>query len=147
MASRRTCTPTSSRTTAPRRGPTTDAPAGLVNYRVSAEVDECNRSPAHQKNAVEVLDQAAEFVGSVAATSAAGAATITWSPADNATSQVVIAVNANDDTDFCLAVKDSIADNHTCSGLTAGAALRDPGDRAGRPGRLYPGLGNTHRVN
>ena len=98
-----------------------DAPAGLVNYRVSAEVDECNRSPAHQKNAVEVLDQAAEFVGSVAADSAAGSATITWSPADNASSQVVIAVNANDDTDFCLAVKDSIADNHTCSGLTAGA--------------------------
>ena len=98
-----------------------DAPAGLVNYRVSAEVDECNRSPAHQKNAVEVLDPAAEFVGSVAAASAAGSATITWSPADNASSQVVIAVNANDDTDFCLAVKDSIADNHTCSGLTAGA--------------------------
>ena len=97
-----------------------NAPAGLVNYRVSAEVDECNRSPAHQKNAVEVLDPAAEFVGSVAAASAAGSATITWSPADNATSQVVIAVNAADDTDFCLAVKSSSVDSHTCTGLTAG---------------------------
>ena len=46
------------------------APAGLVNYRVSAEVDECNRSPAHQKNAVEVSAAAPDFVGSVAATSA-----------------------------------------------------------------------------
>jgi hypothetical protein len=97
-----------------------NAPAGLVNYRVSAEVDDCNRSPAHQKNAVEVLDPAAEFVGSVAAASAAGAATITWSPADNASSQVVIAVNATDDTDYCLEVKNSSADSHTCTGLTAG---------------------------
>ena len=99
-----------------------NAPAGLVNYRVSAEVDECNRSPAHQKNAVEVLDPAAEFVGSVAAASAAGSATITWSPADNATSQVVIAVNPADDTDFCLAVKSSSDASHTCPGLTAGTA-------------------------
>ena len=97
-----------------------NAPAGLVNYRVSAEVDDCNRSPAHQKNAVEVLDLVPEFVGSVAATSAAGAATITWSPADNASSQVVIAVNVADDTDFCLAVKTSSVDSHTCTGLTAG---------------------------
>ena len=99
-----------------------NAPAGLVNYRVSAEVDECNRSPAHQKNAVEVLDPAAEFVGSVAAASAAGAATITWSPADNATSQVVIAVNPADDTDYCLAVKGSSDASHTCPGLTSGTS-------------------------
>ena len=96
------------------------APAGLVNYRVSALVDDCNRSPAHQKNAVEVMASSPEFVGSVAATSAAGAATITWSPADNASSQVVIAVNVADDTDFCLAVKISSVDSHTCTGLTAG---------------------------
>ena len=99
-----------------------NAPAGLVNYRVSAEVDECNRSPAHQKNAVEVLDPAAEFVGSVAAASAAGSATITWSPADNATSQVVIAVNPADDTDYCLAVKGSSDASHTCPGLTSGTS-------------------------
>ena len=97
-----------------------DAPAGLVNYRVSALVDNCNRSPAHQKNAVEVLAPTPEFDGSVAATSASGAATITWSPADNATSQVVIAVNPTDDTDYCLNVKSSSADSHTCTGLTAG---------------------------
>ena len=97
-----------------------DAPAGLVNYRVSALVDNCNRSPAHQKNAVEVLAPTPEFAGSVAATSASGAATITWSPADNATSQVVIAVNPTDDTDYCLDVKNSSADSHTCTGLTAG---------------------------
>ena len=100
--------------------PTNSAPAGLVNYRVSALVDDCNRSPAHQKNAVEVMASSPEFVGSVAATSAAGAATITWSPADNASSQVVIAVNVADDTDFCLAVKISSVDSHTCTGLTAG---------------------------
>ena len=99
-----------------------NAPAGLVNYRVSAEVDDCNRSPAHQKNAVEVLDPAAEFVGSVAAASAAGSATITWSPADNATSQVVIAVNPADDTDYCLAVKGSSDASHTCPGLTSGTS-------------------------
>ena len=93
-----------------------------MNYRVSAEVDECNRSPAHQKNAVEVLDPAAEFVGSVAATSAAGAATITWSPADNASSQVVIAVNTADDADFCLAPLGSGASSHTCPGLTVGGS-------------------------
>ena len=96
------------------------APAGLVNYRVSALVDNCNRSPAHQKNAVIVLAAPIEFVGSVAAVSASGDATITWSPADNASSQVVIAVNATDDTDYCLAVKNISADSHTCTGLTAG---------------------------
>ena len=123
-----------------------NAPAGLVNYRVSAEVDECNRSPAHQKNAVEVLDPAAEFVGSVAAASAAGAATITWSPADNATSQVVIAVNAADDTDFCLAVKGAGDSSHTCPGLNAGTTY------VVLVIALHPGgytLGNvvTHTVN
>ena len=97
-----------------------NAPAGLVNYRVSALVDDCNRSPAHQKNAVVVLAAPIEFVGSVAAVSASGDATITWSPADNATSQVVIAVNPTDDTDYCLDVKNSSADSHTCTGLTAG---------------------------
>ena len=97
-----------------------DAPAGLVNYRVSALVDDCNRSPAHQKNAVVVLAAPIEFAGSVAAVSASGDATITWSPADNATSQVVIAVNPTDDTDYCLNVKNSSADSHTCTGLTAG---------------------------
>ena len=56
----------------------------------------------------------------MAAVSASGAATITWSPADNATSQVVIAVNPTDDTDYCLNVKSSSADSHTCTGLTAG---------------------------
>ena len=91
-----------------------------MNYRVSALVDDCNRSPAHQKNAVVVLAAPIEFVGSVAAVSASGDATITWSPADNASSQVVIAVNATDDTDYCLAVKNSSADSHTCTGLTAG---------------------------
>ena len=57
-----------------------NAPAGLVNYRVSALVDDCNRSPAHQKNAVRVLAQAAQFVGSVAATSASGAVSIDLEP-------------------------------------------------------------------
>ena len=56
------------------------APAGFVNYRVSALVDDCNLSPAHQKNAVEVLAPVLEFANSVAATSAAGAVTITWEP-------------------------------------------------------------------
>ena len=61
-------------------------------------------------------------MGSVAATSASGAVSISWSPADNATSQVVIAVNATDDTDFCLAVKGTSDDSHTCPGLTSGTA-------------------------
>ena len=99
-----------------------DAPAGLVNYRVSAWVDNCNRSPAHQKNAVEVTAPTAAFAGSVEATSASGAVSITWNPADNATSQVVIAVNPADDTDFCLAVKGSSDDTHTCTGLTSGTS-------------------------
>ena len=99
-----------------------EAPAGLVNYRVSAWVDNCNRSPAHQKNAVVVTAlTSAVFLNSVAATSAAGAMTITWSPPDNASSQVVIAVNATDDTDFCLAPLTSGASSHTCPGLTIGA--------------------------
>ena len=70
--------------------------------------------------AAEIMDLTAP--SGVAATSASGVVSINWSPADNATSQVVIAVNATDDTDFCLALKGSSDASHTCPGLTAGTA-------------------------
>lgn len=98
-----------------------NAPAGMVNYRVSALVDACNRSPAHQKNAIQVVDPPPVF-GNVAASSASGAVTITWDAGTGASSHVVIAVNAADDTDFCMAVKASSDSEHTCPGLNVGTS-------------------------
>ena len=57
----------------------------------------------------------------VAATSAGGAITVTWMPGDLAASQVIIAVNAVDDTDYCLHVDTSgVLAEHECPNLTAG---------------------------
>ena len=59
----------------------------------------------------------------VDAMSANGVVTISWTPGDSAMSQVVIAVNAADDTDFCLAVKAGDASSHTCDkALTVGTS-------------------------
>ena len=95
----------------------------VVRYRVRALVDTCNPSDWNQADEVEVVAPVSvDFVGSVAATSAAGAVSITWSPVANATSQVVIAVNTADDADFCLAPLGSGASSHTCPGLTVGGS-------------------------
>ena len=59
----------------------------------------------------------------VDAMSASGIVTISWTPGDSAMSQVVIAVNAADDTDYCLAVKAGDASSHTCDeALTVGTS-------------------------
>ena len=58
---------------------------------------------------------------SVAATSASGTITVTWMPGDLAASQVIVAVNASDDTDYCLYVDTSgTLARHECPNLTAG---------------------------
>ena len=95
----------------------------VVRYRVRALVDTCNPSDWNQADEVEVLAPVSmDFVGSVAATSAAGAISISWSPAAHATSQVLIAVNTADDADFCLQPLSSGASSYTCSGLTVGGS-------------------------
>ena len=73
----------------------------------------------------------------VDAMSASGIVTISWTPGDSAMSQIVIAFNPADDTDYCLAVKAGDASSHTCdSALTVGESYVGTRDRAGRPGRI-----------
>ena len=56
------------------------------------------------------------------AVDAAGAPTVSWTAGDSAVSQVVIVVNAADDTDYCLDVVAGDASSHTCTdALTSGA--------------------------
>ena len=58
---------------------------------------------------------------SVAAESSNGTITVTWMPGDLAVSQVIVAVNASDDTDYCLHVDTSgMLAEHECPNLTAG---------------------------
>ena len=46
---------------------------------------------------------------------------MTWMPGDLAVSQVIVAVNASDDTDYCLHVDTSgMLARHECPNLTAG---------------------------
>ena len=52
--------------------------------------------------------------------SAAGVIAVEWTPKLDAANQVVIVVNTLDDTDFCLAVKEPTASNHTCTGRALG---------------------------
>ena len=53
----------------------------------------------------------------------AGVPTVTWMAGDSADSQVVIVVNAADDTDYCLGVVAGDASSHTCTdALTSGAS-------------------------
>ena len=53
----------------------------------------------------------------------AGVPTVTWTAGDSAASQVVIVVNAADDTDYCLGVVAGDASSHTCTdALTSGAS-------------------------
>ena len=57
----------------------------------------------------------------VAASSDAGVVTVDWTPGDSAASQIVIAVNVADDTDYCLMALGADASSHTCDpALTAG---------------------------
>ena len=59
---------------------------------------------------------------SVAATSSGGTITLTWTPGALATSQVIIAVNYADDTDYCLHVETTgTLAEHDCVDLTVGA--------------------------
>ena len=51
---------------------------------------------------------------------AATSVTITWVPASGTTAQVVVVVNANDDTDYCLTVLDVDASTYTCEDRTPG---------------------------
>ena len=57
----------------------------------------------------------------VTASSDAGVVTVDWTPGDSAASQIVIAVNVADDTDYCLMPLGADASSHTCDpALTAG---------------------------
>ena len=57
----------------------------------------------------------------VAATSSGGTITINWMPGANTASQVIVAVNAMDDTDYCLHVDTSgTLARHECPNLTPG---------------------------
>jgi len=51
---------------------------------------------------------------------AATSVTVTWVPASGTTAQVVVVVNANDDTDYCLTVLDVDASTYTCENRTPG---------------------------
>ena len=58
----------------------------------------------------------------VAATSSGGTITVTWTPGAQAASQVIVAVNSADDTDFCLHVDTSgTLASHDCPSHTVGA--------------------------
>ena len=58
----------------------------------------------------------------VAATSSGGTVTVTWMPGAQSASQVIVAVNNADDTDYCLHVDTSgTLDSHDCENLTVGA--------------------------
>ena len=58
----------------------------------------------------------------VEATSSGGTISVTWMPGALATSQVIIAVNTEDNTDYCLEVDTSGAlASHECENLTVGA--------------------------
>ena len=71
---------------------------------------------------VEAPPMFSEPTGVMATVDAAGVPTVTWTPGDAATSQVVIVVNAADDTDYCLGVVAGDASSHTCTdALTSGA--------------------------
>ena len=57
----------------------------------------------------------------VAATSSGDTITVMWSPGAGASSQVIVAVNVLDDTDYCLDVDPTgTASSHECPGLTIG---------------------------
>ena len=57
----------------------------------------------------------------VAATSSGGTITINWMPGANTASQVIVAVNTMDDTDYCLHVDTSgTLAEHECPNLTPG---------------------------
>ena len=97
----------------------TGVAAGAATITVTA-MDAAGES-ATQTIAVTV--EAAEFTAptSVAATSASGTITVNWMPGDLAASQVIIVVNATDDTDYCLHVDTSgTLAMHECPRLTAG---------------------------
>ena len=58
----------------------------------------------------------------VAAASADGTITVTWTPGAGASSQVIVAVNVLDDTDYCLGFDPTgRASSHECPGLTISA--------------------------
>ena len=58
----------------------------------------------------------------VAATSSGGTITVTWTPGAQAASQIIVAVNSVDDTDYCLQLDPSgTLASHNCGDLTVGA--------------------------
>ena len=58
----------------------------------------------------------------VVAASADGTITVTWTPGSGASSQVIVAVNVLDDTDYCLGFDPTgRASSHECPGLTISA--------------------------
>ena len=58
----------------------------------------------------------------VAAAAADGTITVTWTPGSGASSQVIVAVNVLDDTDYCLGFDPTgRASSHECPGLTISA--------------------------
>ena len=58
----------------------------------------------------------------VVATSADGTITVSWTPGSGAASQVMVVVNAIDDTDYCLGFDATgSGSSYECEGVTAGA--------------------------
>ena len=67
-------------------------------------------------------DHAFSAPSNVAATSTGGTITVMWTPGAQSASQVIVAVNAADTTDYCLHVETSgTLDSHDCEALTVGA--------------------------
>ena len=57
----------------------------------------------------------------VTATSSGGTITVSWTPGSGASSQVIVAVNVLDDTDYCLGFDATgSASSHECPGLSSG---------------------------
>ena len=97
----------------------TGVAAGMATITVTA-MDAAGESTMQT---IMVTVEAAEFTAptSVAATSASGTITINWMPGDLAASQVIIAVNVTDDTDYCLHIDTSgTLAMHECPRLTTG---------------------------
>ena len=94
---------------------------GNLIYRVSALVDLCNQSEWISVDEVSGTPVTPVLtLGTITNLALSSSLELTWTPAMNAASQVVIVVNAADDTDFCLGSLSGTASSYTCS--TADAA-------------------------
>ena len=89
----------------------------LIRGTIGVEIRDENRD---EVASAIIRCQPQPYLKDVRVRSAAGMIAVEWTPKLDAANQVVIVVNTIDDTDFCLAVKEPTASNHTCTGRAPG---------------------------